>query len=84
MKVQYRDEEESVESFTADELLYRESDHYGGARERIRLESQPYVLAAAIGRILDMLLTKGLMTEAEFHAILETDGDRRQAKVVPE
>lgn len=52
-----RQETQSVASFLYDELLYKERYN---SRERVHLEEQPKVVLEAMGRMVEILLDKGI------------------------
>jgi hypothetical protein len=62
---------ESVDDFTIAQLLYH-STHWGD-RARIHLEQQPEVVCKAMGRLLNLLLEKDLITLQEFHDVVDTE-----------
>lgn len=62
----------SVEEFTVDQVL-RHENFDGTGRVKMNLDRQPDQVARVVGRLLDTLITKGVLNQAEFHAILQSD-----------
>lgn len=58
----------TVEGYTVEKLLH--SSGYD-LTAKVCLESQPRVVAAAMGRLMDLLMDKGLMTPKEYLDVLE-------------
>jgi hypothetical protein len=59
-----------VEEFVVDQLLYREDS--GGYTNRIPLEDQSVRVAGAMGRLLNILLEKGIVSPEQFHKVVDT------------
>ena len=62
----------SVEEFVRRELLTCEPDGYGRwpHRDDVPLEARPRVLCDALGRLMEVLMSKGLMTQGDFFGVL--------------
>jgi hypothetical protein len=69
----------SVEDFAVDQLLYSQRYYpYYESRVKVGLENQPTEVCRAMGRLMDVLLSKALMTEEEFHDVIGTDYNLRE------
>ena len=66
---------ETVENVVVSHALYDDND------DRRYLEKQPEALARIIGRLLDFLLEKKLMTAKEFHEIIDSRWNVREGKI---
>jgi hypothetical protein len=73
---------ESVETFAVSMLLAE--DPAATVERPIRLEKQGEKIAAALGRLLDLLAQKGILSGPEIHAVLETDQRFSEAELTPE
>lgn len=75
-------EVESVQAFLHDQILYKEE--YSGGRERVRLEAQPELVCAALGRLVNRLLDKGVLNLEDLHFIADTGWSMKDLKLKPE
>jgi hypothetical protein len=75
-------ETESISSFLNDQILYKEDYHC--SREKVRLEAQPELVCAALGRLVDILLDKGILNLEDLHRIADTGWSMKDLKLKPE
>lgn len=89
MEVQYTDykygkervETESISSFLYDQILHKEDYHC--SREKVRLEAQPELVCAVLGRLVDILLDKGILGLDDLHKIADTGWSMQDLKLKP-
>ena len=75
----YNDKEttqtDSIAEFLYDEILYKES--YRSDKEKIRLEDQPKMVLEAMGRLISILLDKGVLDLENLKEISECNWGRK-------
>lgn len=74
--------EKRLDSFLHDKILHEE--RYNSTRE-VPLQEQPQKVMEAMGRMLELFVKKGLLTEDEFFRVIGIDDyDRKNYEIVRE